>query len=299
MIKVFKHILKRIEDSPIEHVPFPHLVIAEIFPADFYSDLLQALPKADQFVSAKYPGTGFGKAKSGEGNSSGLVFPDISGVPLLGELKKFLRGDEFCRALLNKFSIAAGIPREKYRHFADGARDFTSVFDLQIDRRGYEILPHADVASKIVTFQFYLAQDDSLKEFGTLFCRTKNGQAARRTFAAKAVGSTAESCAKLLHGWPDSFWYRFERTRLGTEIGFGDSKNWYPWRLFDIVAAAPALPNHFMAFAPNDRSYHAVRMNLPESAEGRRVIRGFIRSSVDQKNFITLEKPAASHPRAS
>ena len=90
-----------------------------------------------------------------------------------------------------------------------------------------------------------------------------------------------------------SFWYGFERTRLGTEIGFGDSKNWYPWRLFDIVAAAPALPNHFMAFAPNNRSYHAVRMNIPESSEGRRVIRGFIRSGIDQKNFIALDKPAA------
>jgi len=293
MIEVFDHILKRIESTPIQHVPFPHFVISEIFPPDFYASLLQAMPKSDQFVSAKYPGTGFGRAKSAQRNSSGLVFPDISALPLLGELQRFLRGDEFCRALLTKFSIPDGIPKEKYRHFADGARDFTSVFDLQIDRRGYEILPHADVATKIVTFQFYLVQDNSLKEFGTLFCRTKNGQVARRTVAAKAAGSTAENCAKLLRGWPDSFWYGFERTRLGTEIGFGDSKNWYPWRLFDIVAAAPALPNHFMAFAPNSCSYHAVRMSIPDSSEGRRVIRGFIRSGVDQKNYIAVGKPAA------
>jgi len=102
-----------------------------------------------------------------------------------------------------------------------------------------------------------------------------------------------------MHGWPDSLWYEFERTRLGTEIGFGDSKNWYLWRLFDIVDAAPALPNHFMAFAPNDCSYHAVHMNIPESSEGGRVIRGFIRSGVDQKNFIALDKPPASRARAS
>jgi len=226
--------------------------------------------------------------KSAERNSSGLVFPDMSGLPLLGELQAFLRGDEFCRALLDKFSIPEGIPREKYRYFTNGVTDFTSVFDLQIDRRGYEILPHADVESKIVTFQFYLVSDDSLKEFGTLFCRTKNGQAARRSLAYQTLGGIAENCAKLLSGWPTNFWYGLERTTLGTEMGFGDSKNWYPWRFFDVVASAPALPNFFMAFAPNDRSYHAVRMNIPPTSEGRKVIRGFIRSGSNQRNFISI-----------
>ena len=55
-----------------------------------------------------------------------------------------------------------------------------------------------------------------------------------------------------------------------------------------MVKVASALPNHLLAFAPNDRSFHAVDFNVPADAsvQERRVIRGFIMSGRDGKNLI-------------
>jgi hypothetical protein len=103
-----------------------------------------------------------------------------------------------------------------------------------------------------------------------------------------SLGRNSGKLRQTVERLPSNLWYGFERTTLGTEIGFGDSKNWYAWRFFDVVASAPALPNYFMAFAPNDRSYHAVRMNIPLTSEGRKVISGFIRSGCNRSNFISI-----------
>jgi len=289
--------LKKIRDGEVRADPFPHLVISEIFPPGFYAELIAVLPKPEQFAAAEYPGTGFGEAKKAQRKSAGLAYPNLNELPLLNEIQTFLRGDEFCRALLEKFSRPDGIPAEKYRYFANGAREFTSVFDLQIDRRGYEVLPHPDVPSKIATFQFYLVSDNSLRDFGTLFCRTRNGRPPKRSPLAQAVRCLADAAAETLRHRPGNFWHWMERTNLGTEIGFGDSSTWYPWRMFEITARAPALPNHFMAFAPNERSYHAVRMDIPASSIGRTVIRGFIRSGRNSSNFIQLNAAAAGQQR--
>jgi hypothetical protein len=294
---VLKYMLKQIRDAEIRPEPFPHFVIPEIFPPEFYPELMAAIPKPEQFAAAEYPGTGFGKGKKAQRKSAGLAYPNLHDLPILNEIQVFLRGEEFCRALLEKFSRPDGIPAEKRRYFADGAQEFTSVFDLQIDRRGYEILPHPDTPNKIVTYQFYLVSDATLRDFGTLFCRTRNGRPARRSRLAEAARIVTQGLAGTLGNRPGNFWYWLERTKLGTEIGFNDSANWYPWRMFEIAARVPALPNHFMAFAPNERSYHAVRMDIPESSAGRTVIRGFIRSGANSSNFLQLKTAAAAGGR--
>jgi hypothetical protein len=287
MQKVFEHILSKIRKAEIIAQPFQHLVIPQIMPSDFYPKLLGAIPKPEQFISAAYPGTGFGKGKL---RWSGLAYPDLQNLRYFSDLQVFLRSETFCRTLLDKFARPGGIPPEKYRFFANDAHEFSSVFDLQIDRRGYEILPHPDVPSKIVTFQFYLTCDDSLREFGTLLCRTKNGRPPRRSRRALNFRRHLEHLAKGFGGHPIFFWEWLARTRMGTAIGFGDSRSWFPWRMFDVVSSTPALPNHFMAFAPNEHSYHAVRMNIPKTSFGRTVLRGFIRSGRSSSNFIKLKQ---------
>lgn len=61
-----------------------------------------------------------------------------------------------------------------------------------------------------------------------------------------------------------------ERTKLGSELGFGDSRNWYPWQMFEIVAAASDLPDRLMTFASNERSYQAVQMDISAECHPRR-----------------------------
>ena len=49
------------------------------------------------------------------------------------------------------------------------------------------------------------------------------------------------------------------------------------WEDFDIVKQVEYLPNSFLAFTPNDNSYHAVKINFPENVRKERdTIRGFV-----------------------
>lgn len=204
----------------------------------------------------------------------------------------------FSRALLTKFSqpLPGGfipIPIEKHSLFKDGASNYACVFDFQIDLPGYEIPPHPDVSDKIVTFQYFLVDDDSLGDYGTLFCKPKNGRlTVKRPLIPRATGRLLNEVAAFFRLQQTRPYRRLEQSRLGLSLGIGTTRSWLPWGLFDIVKIAHALPNHFMAFAPNQISYHAVRMDIPAESkrQERPVIRGFIRKGRELGNWIQAVK---------
>ncbi|MDE5081127.1 MAG: hypothetical protein O4859_07310 [Trichodesmium sp. St18_bin1] len=79
----------------------------------------------------------------------------------------------------------------------------------------------------------------------------------------------------------------FKKSKIGFWLGI-NHKNWFPWGFFNVAKTIPALPNYFMAFAPNQNTYHAVSLDIPieNKEQERRVIRGFIRSGSNSKNWI-------------
>jgi hypothetical protein len=81
---------------------------------------------------------------------------------------------------------------------------------------------------------------------------------------------------------------RIERSRLGLVFGVGSNRVWLPWSWFTVDAIAYATPNSLLAFAPNDRSFHAVDLRIPRDAplQQREVVRGFIRSGRNTTNWI-------------
>jgi hypothetical protein len=218
--------------------------------------------------------------------------------PVYGIVADFFASPAYSRALLTKFSAPRPngflpIPADKHRHFENGATDYTSVFDFQVDLPGYEIPPHPDVSDKIVTFQYFLVDDDSVADFGTLFCKAKNGGGkVKRPLFYRGVGRIINRGSDLLRVRRTRLFKRLEQSRLGLAFGVGTTNNWLPWSLVDVVKIAKALPNHFMAFAPNEISYHAVQMNIPTDCkrQERPVIRGFLRKGRDANNWISAVK---------
>jgi hypothetical protein len=96
-----------------------------------------------------------------------------------------------------------------------------------------------------------------------------------------------------------AIYQRINRSRFALTIGIGDLANWYPWNWFRVVKVAEALPNHFLAFAPNARSFHAVDLDIPPESpvQERAVLRGFIRSGRDSYNWIAPHrKSTPGHP---
>jgi len=100
----------------------------------------------------------------------------------------------------------------------------------------------------------------------------------KRPLVARAGRRLIDKAVTALRLSETRAYRRLEQSRIGLWFGVGTTRNWLPWTFFDIAKIAPAAPNHFMAFAPNNISYHAVRMDI--SADSKRqerpVIRGFI-----------------------
>lgn len=291
--EVASHALDRIERAEVQTEPFPHIIVDHFLPDAFFADLISHFPERSEFQQVTYPGTGHGKRTS-RYQECGLSYRNLKGHEYLRIVDDLFGSPAFSQALLEKFSrqCANGstpIPKAKHAFFSDGNSDYTCVYDFQIDMPGYEIPPHPDVPQKIVTFQFFMVDDDSLRDFGTLFCKPKNGQATvDRGALASATGWFVDRTAGLLHLQESGPYRRFEQSPLGLTCGVGATRNWLPWNLFDVAKIAPALPNHFMAFAPNKISYHAVRMDIPPELprQERPVIRGFIRSGKNTNNWI-------------
>jgi len=274
------HVLGKIAKAQVIDEPYPHILVDNLLPADLYAEVVAAVPPTSEMERVSYPGTGFGK-KTATSRDYGFRHRALKTTDgPLGVVRDVLASDAFARALLDKF--ATSIPAEKHVRFDNGSADFSTVFDLQVDLEGYAIAPHPDIPSKLVTFQIYLSPDETLAKQGTFMCVPKDNDRVKRgrTKLALAAGRAIALVSKLV----PSAYARVERSRLGEAFGIGDQRAWFPWSWFDVAKVAPALPNNFFAFAPNERSYHAVTM---DGLVGERpVIRGFIRAGADTSNWI-------------
>lgn len=291
--EITDYAIGRIKNAEVMLEPFPHILVDGLVPDWFFAELLKNFPDRSRFLDAKYPGSGRNPRVS-KYNRDGLVCRDFGGNEYFRIVRELFASEIFSRTLLTKFGEPARdgtvpIPRDKHRFFMNGARDHNCVFDLQIDLPGYEIAPHPDVREKIVTFQWFLVPDDELREFGTLLCKPKSGA---RTIArprwVRTAGRTLDQLSQRMKLGDRSAYRKLELSPLGLELGLGDSRSWLPWHMFDIAKTAPASPNVFLAFAPSERSYHAVSMNVPESSrrQERPVLRGFIRSGQNSANWL-------------
>jgi hypothetical protein len=122
-------------------------------------------------------------------------------------------------------------------------------------------------------------------------CKPKSGdRTTTRPPLTRLTGKVADRLARKLHIEQNEIYRAVEISDVGLKLGLGDSRSWLPWELFEITKQAHALPNHFLAFAPNDRSYHAVSMDLAEDAKRRErpVVRGFIRSGANTRNWVEV-----------
>lgn len=265
-------LLRRLREAPLLQEPFPHMYVEGLLPAAVYAQVLAAIPGAAAFSKVVYPGVGRGApALQARGHREkiedhGLALPQSGQASALAELTGFFAGDGFRDTLLGRFSAAdswpghgPAIPPFKHVHFEDGAADVTTVFDIHKDLPGFELSPHRDVDEKVLTFLYYLEPDDLLADWGTLLCRPKPGLSYEDVEASP--GTPGRPHAK-------------------------------DWALFDVTKTARAAPNNLLVFAPNRASFHAVRFDVPEDfpRRERTVLRGFVRSGRNQRNFIV---PAA------
>lgn len=168
------HVIERLRASEVVPEPFPHYYLENVFPEEFYRELLAHLPgsaayqnlfeittlKLDHFRHRDQRDMGDGWTKD-----------------LTGELKEFWEsfnewflGPELARAVLASFADSL-----RARLGGEEAWPPVSVESQLIRHRaGYFLGPHSDLHTKLVVLLIYLAPDESAAHLGTSIYRPKD-----------------------------------------------------------------------------------------------------------------------------
>lgn len=162
-------------NAHLERVPFCHIYLERIFPAEIYAELLDNLPPKEL-----YQPLNLRKWVRADGTSTRdqfyLTAENISALPrqsaafwsafvgsiLEGSLKRTIFA-KLAPDLADRFGVAE-----------EDVSDIDCVYEIALvrDTEDYRIKPHPDGLNKIVTFQLYLPPDESTLDLGTsLFVR--------------------------------------------------------------------------------------------------------------------------------
>jgi biotin operon repressor len=161
------HVVAAIDDAPTLSEPFTHCVVDEVFPAEFYEDLLDYWPDPEVFLEI----AATGRVKPGAYPERGVIDLAASSIPISEEgVRKFwigvyesgFRSGAVIDAALRKFRAEIGHRSNELR-----GRGVTVDTLLVSDRTNYRIGPHTDNPAKLLTLLFYLADDSAFGRFGT------------------------------------------------------------------------------------------------------------------------------------
>lgn len=154
-----EHAIYRVRNTQPLAYPYPHFHLTDLFPADYYEDLLAHLPADDAYASSpngRYPERGRLMLAGQDGD-------DLS--RLEGNTKSFwthfrdhVITPDFWGALVEVFApeLASRLKDTCWLH----------AF-LSRDRGGYAISPHTDTSRKLISVLFYLPRTDDVLGCGT------------------------------------------------------------------------------------------------------------------------------------
>jgi hypothetical protein len=151
------HVLGRLAAAPVVRDPFPHCVIDEVFPDEFYEAIIDSWPQEESWL----PLSQSGRVSPGAYSARMVVLMNPEGYARLDdergrfwrEVATWLLGPQFRARVMEKF-----------------ARDEkTAASDALIvsDRTTYAIGPHTDAPHRAVSLLFYLPEDATFRRFGT------------------------------------------------------------------------------------------------------------------------------------
>jgi FkbM family methyltransferase len=230
---VLHYVLDRINQVQTIEDPFPYLVVDEIFPKDYYAEMIERFPTEQSLRPIGETGR---VSKNDYAERLVVLFTESEFARMSPSQQTFWRefaswmyADEFLQGFLHKFHKYLE-PRIERIVGAERALRMKSDALLVNDQTRYAIGPHTDAPHRLVTFLFYLPRDLSMRELGTSIYRPKD------------PGFTC-------WGGPHHDFDRFER-----------------------VSTVEFMPNRLLAFPKTERSFHGVEQILREGVNRPLVI---------------------------
>lgn len=171
---VFNHLLYKIANATICTYPYTHIYIEDVFPTDFYEEMI-----------AKFPDTAHFKSLVEMGNVPPGTYENRYVLPLktneLGQLpfdqlvfwtqfSQAFTQESWPQTILSKFhSDIRGRFGDHYLHTA-----FYSKLELLSDQSEYAIGPHTDHPRRVLSLLFYLPTSKDQPHLGTSIYRPKD-----------------------------------------------------------------------------------------------------------------------------
>jgi hypothetical protein len=160
------HVVYQIANAPIREFPYPHILVRDVFPADYYRELRANLPEESAL-----------KTLAALGRVKGSDYPARLAMPLTRESVGTFPGPQraFWEAVGN-WILTGGFREVMIAKFAPYLQrrlgdlskvDLNDEVLIVRDRTTYSLGPHTDAPRKVLSFLFYLPPDDSKPHLGT------------------------------------------------------------------------------------------------------------------------------------
>lgn len=169
------HVAYKVANAPLNLFPYPHLYVQDIFPRDFYGELLSNLPghEAMQPIQDARPVSLVDQLEAVIPRFVLELGSQIENLPeeqraFWGNVHRWLVGGRFGQLALSKFSQFLG------ERLNDPTLQYYDEALLVEDRTDYQLGPHTDSPKKVLSFLFYLPRDDSQRHLGTSIYLPKN-----------------------------------------------------------------------------------------------------------------------------
>lgn len=169
-LNVSDHVQQALDQSQIDLDPYPHILVENILPKEYYQYLLDLRIPDDCLQSLEDVGR---VTNYPPGRRFIEIMPNM---PILGrDLREFW--EETAMFLTTRLTpmITQKFSSHVAKRLGIGTNvDVTSEILYVRDNQGYALSPHSDSPEKILTFLIYLARDSDHKSFGTSVYRPRD-----------------------------------------------------------------------------------------------------------------------------
>jgi hypothetical protein len=161
------HFIERLHAAMVDIDPFPHFYLENVFPDDYYQELLRNLPSTDVYDNL-YEVTDLKLDHFRHRNQRDMDAGWIERLPsdlrpFWTSFNKWFLGPDLARAVLGSF-----------RNQRSSWPEVSVESQFIRHRAGYFLGPHSDLYTKLVVLLIYLAPDKSAEHLGTSLYRPKD-----------------------------------------------------------------------------------------------------------------------------
>lgn len=169
--QVMQHVLSQVRRTPIETDYFPISIVDNVFPKDYYKEILDNFPSPGQLTSLLSTGRAVGgayeKRQVALFNDEGFSHFSHQQRNFWSELGAWLYHPEFIDSIIHYLDPYVRPRIESVLKKTQSSVSLRCDALIVADQSSYAIGPHTDAPHRLISFLFYLPEGDSMSHLGT------------------------------------------------------------------------------------------------------------------------------------